>query len=125
MKIQNFFTISFDSVIYKNKKETKINNNNINNNANINDKKEKEDENGNNIDSESDSDSDSVETEESKIINSSKNNLNESENKDDKIREMRRISNLFRRIKIINDLMLLKNCTLEEFLCGKKKQRHY
>ena len=120
LKIQNFFTISFDSVIYKNKKETKINNNNINNNGNINNKKENE--NGNNIESESDSDSDSVETEESKIINSSKNNLNDSENKDDKIREMRRISNLFRRIKIINDLMLLKNCTLEEFLCGKKSK---
>ena len=122
LKIQNFFTISFDSVIYKNKKENKIkNNNNINNNNNTNNnnnnnKKE------NNIDSESESSSDSDEAEESKIIDTSKNNLNESENKDDKIKEMRRISNLFRRIKIINDLMLLKNCTLEEFLCGKKNK---
>jgi hypothetical protein len=84
--------------------------------------KEKEIKNENNIVSESESDSDSDEPEESKIIDSNKNNLNESENNIDKIKEMRRISNLFRRIKIINDLMLFKNCSLEEFLLGKKNK---
>jgi hypothetical protein len=115
LKIQNIFIVSFDSVFYKKQTETKIKNNDNNNNM-----KEKEIKNENNIDSESDSDSD--EAEESKIINSNKNNLNESENNLDKIKEMRRISNLFRRIKIINDLMLFKNCSLEEFLLGKKNK---
>ena len=122
LKIQNIFIVSFDSVFYKKPKETKIKNNDNNNNNNNNNMKEKEIKNENNIVSESESDSDSDEPEESKIIDSNKNNLNESENNIEKIKEMRRISNLFRRIKIINDMNLLKDCTLEEFLLGKKKK---
>ena len=118
LKIQNFFTLSFDSVFYRNTKKQNINNS-VNSNSNM---KENKNENEDKIESESESDSYSDETEERKIIDSNKNNLNESQTKDDKIKEMRRISNLFRRIKIINDLMLLKDCSLEEFLCGKKNK---
>ena len=128
LKIQNIFTISFDTVFFKSSKENKIINNSTNNNSNnninnnnitnnITNKKETGNKNENNPDSESDSDSD--ENEERKIIDSNKNSLNESENKDEKIKEMKKITNLFKRIKIINELKLLKNCTLEEFLCGK------
>ena len=94
MKIENSFSISFDSVLYENINKIDLYNNN-------------------------DNETDSDENEDRISINSTKNNFKEFKNKEDKIKEVKRINNLFRRIKIINDLMVIKKLSFDEFLSNK------
>jgi len=94
MKIENIFSISFDFVLYENSNKIDMYNNN-------------------------DNESDSDENDERISINSAKNKFIKYENKEDKIKEVKRINNLFRRIKIINDLMVIKKLSFDEFLTNK------
>jgi len=94
MKIENIFSISFDFVLYKNTNKIDIYNNN-------------------------DYESDSDENDDRISINTAKNNFKKYENNEDKIKEVKRINNLFRRIKIINDLMVIKKSSFDEYLSNK------
>ena len=95
MKIEEIFSISFDFVLYENSNKIDIFNSNIDNK------------------------SDSDENDERTSISSTKNNFNKYENNEDEIKEVKRINNLFRRIKIINDLMVIKKLSFDEFLSNK------
>ena len=94
MKIENCFSISFDFILYENSNKIDIYNNNYN-------------------------ESDSDENDERMSIKSAKNNFIKYDNHEDKIKEVKRINNLFRRIKIINDLMVIKKLSFDEFLYNK------